>query len=171
MGWRMETLFNLDSEAPRRRGAFMVRNLRMVSDVVCESPVNLVETPDEAVAFMADAWGQFPEREQVWIIFLNARNRPLGRQLLTVGTDRQCLVTARDVLRSVLLAGAAGFILLHNHPSGDPSPSSADSAITRQIRSAAEAVDVRFFDHVIVGDPRFCPLGVGYFSFRRSGML
>ena len=165
-----DSLFPLEPVV-RQRGAYMVRNLRLVSEVVCEAPCETMDSPSDIVRFMADAWAGFPEQEQVWIVFLNTRNRPLGRELLTVGTDRQCLVSAREVLRSVLLAGAQAFVLLHNHPSGDPAPSAADVAITRSIRAAAEVVDVRFHDHVIVGEARHDPVGLGYFSFRVSGLL
>jgi DNA repair protein RadC len=165
-----DSLFPLEPVV-RQRGAYMVRNLRLVADVVCEAPAECLDAPEDMVRYMADAWYGFPEREQCWLVFLNGRNRPIGRHLLTVGTDRQCLVAPRDVLRSVLLAGAQGFVVLHNHPSGDPQPSAADVAVTRSIRAAAEVVDVRLHDHVVVGEPRHDPLGLGYYSFRRGGLL
>lgn len=165
-----DTLFDV-APLVRQRGSFMVRNLRMVSDVVCEAPSEILSTPEDTVRFMQDAWDGFCEKEQVWVVFLNNRNRPLGRQLLTVGTDNKCLISSRDVLRSVLIAGAASFVVLHNHPSGDPAPSAADTAVTRQLRAAAEVVDVRFHDHIVVGDLRADPSAKGFFSYRLSGML
>ena len=76
----------------------------------------------------------------------------------------------RDVLRPALLHSAWGFILVHNHPSGDPSPSDADLRMTRRVREAAEVVGIQFVDHLIIGAPsesRPCP----YFSFKEAGIL
>ncbi len=60
---------------------------------------------------------------------------------------------------------------LHNHPSGDPSPSAADIQLTRQLREAAAAVDIPLLDHVIIGRRGADPLGRGYYSFREAGLL
>lgn len=149
----------------------MVRTFQMVSKIVCEAPAQIIDRPQESVRYMADVWDQFPEQEQCWIILLNSKLRPLGRQLLTVGTLKQTLVSPREVYRSALIGGAASVILLHNHPSGDPTPSSADQQITRQIVAAAGIVDVDFFDHIIVGSREADPLGRGFFSFRANGLI
>jgi DNA repair protein RadC len=76
----------------------------------------------------------------------------------------------RDVLRPALVHAAWGFILVHNHPSGDPTPSDADFRMTRRIREAADVIGIKFLDHVIIGchsDTRALP----YFSFREAGVL
>lgn len=157
----------------QKNGAQMLRTLRLVADQVCESPAPtpILDTPEDIVKNMADVWDAFPEKEQVWVVFLNLKNRVIGRQLLSVGTDRQCLLTPRDVLRSVLLAGASSFIVMHNHPSGDPAPSSADRRATSEIRSAAEVIGVTFLDHLIVGNAAHDPCGLGYFTFKGAGVL
>ncbi len=109
--------------------------------------------------------------EKCWVIALNTRNRVLRCTELTSGTSRQTLVRPAEVLREAVREGAGALVLAHNHPSGDPRPSAADAVITRQLRGAAEALDVRLHDHVIVGDPLADPLGLGYYSFRRAGVL
>jgi DNA repair protein RadC len=76
----------------------------------------------------------------------------------------------RDVLRPAIAHAAWGFILVHNHPSGDPSPSDADFRMTRRIREASEVLGIKFLDHVIIGAPsetRSSP----YVSFREAGIL
>ena len=67
--------------------------------------------------------------------------------------------------------GASGFVLVHNHPSGDPSPSQADIRATRQLREAAKVVQLDLLDHVIVGQAEHDPAGTGYYSFAESGLL
>ena len=71
------------------------------------------------------------------------------------------------------MAGAYGFVLAHNHPSGDSSPSDADRAITRRIREAADILNVNFLDHVIIGSANMLTDGTdrGFFSFREHGLL
>ena len=59
----------------------------------------------------------------------------------------------------------------HNHPSGDPAPSSADVQVTRQLREAARALDIELLDHVILGQPAADPRGLGWYSFRQAGLL
>lgn len=109
--------------------------------------------------------------EKCWVITLNNRNRVLRCTELTSGTTHQTLLRPAQVLREAVREGASSFILSHNHPSGDPTPSSADARLTRQLRAAAEAVELRFHDHVILGEPQRDPLGLGYYSFRQGGTL
>ncbi len=109
--------------------------------------------------------------EKCWVLALNNRNRLLRCAELTSGTANQTLVRTAEVLREAVRENATGFILAHNHPSGDPEPSSADLRITRQVRSAAETLEIRLHDHVVVGDPAVDKHGLGYYSFRRGGHL
>jgi DNA repair protein RadC len=75
------------------------------------------------------------------------------------------------VFREAIKAGAAAIIAVHNHPSGDPAPSSADIQITRQLSAAAQAVEIALVDHVILGQAGRDPAGRGYYSFREAGLL
>jgi DNA repair protein RadC len=109
--------------------------------------------------------------EKCWVVSLNSRNRVLRCAELSSGTSRQTLVRSAEVLREAVREGAGAFVLAHNHPGGDPQPSAADLAITRRLREAAAAVEICFHDHVVLGDPLADPLGLGYFSFRRGGLL
>lgn len=109
--------------------------------------------------------------EKCWVLTLNTRNRLQRCVELTSGTANQTLVRASEALREVVRDGATGFIIAHNHPSGDPSPSAADNQITRKLRSAADALDLTLHDHVVLGDPAHDPVGVGYYSYREAGLL
>lgn len=130
-----------------------------------------VETPDAVRDYMKGAFDEDPMHESVWVVCLNRRYKPLCRTKLTVGTQSSCLVSVHQVLRTVLLAYAQAFVLVHNHPSGDPSPSSGDAKVTRELREASRIMDITFLDHVIIGRPEDDPNHAGYYSFRASGSL
>ena len=100
------------------------------------------------------------------MILLNRKNRPLGRIAITSGTATAALAHPREVFRPAIIGGATAIMCAHNHPSGDPVPSSADVHLTRQLREAAKTVDIDLLDHVILGHEDCGPLNVGYFSFR-----
>ena len=129
-----------------------------------------LNTPDDIYAYLRPRTLGL-EVEKCWVVSLNTRNRVLRCVELTSGTSRQTLVRPAEVLREAVREGASALVLAHNHPSGDPQPSSADVAVTRQLRSAADIVDLRLLDHLVLGDPVIDPLGVGYYSFRRGGLL
>lgn len=109
--------------------------------------------------------------EKFWVLCLNRKNRLIKRVELTSGTATSSLAHPREVFREAIRHGATAVICTHNHPSGDPAPSSADVQLTRQLREAARAVDIDLIDHVIVGRAATDPRGVGFYSFRQAGVL
>ena len=104
------------------------------------------------------------EQELMIIMMLDTRNHFLGEQLLTRGTVNATLITPREVFLEALRRHAAGLILVHNHPSGDPTPSSNDRNVTARIYQAGELIGIPLLDHVVNGDHR-------YFSFREEGYM
>ena len=133
--------------------------------VVREGPVVPLDTPERVAEYIRDAFGGDPTVEWFVCIPLNRKNMPFGRVLITKGTASSCLVNPREVLRPVILSNACGFVVAHNHPSGDTQPSRADIQVTRQLREAAKTMGVDFLDHIIVGDPdseiySFCEAGL-----------
>ena len=111
------------------------------------------------------------EVEKFWVLCLNRKNRLLRCVEVSSGTATAALAHPREVFREAVRASAAAIVCVHNHPSGDPAPSSADLQITRQLREAAKAVDIDLLDHVILGRLAADPVGRGYFSFRESGLI
>jgi DNA repair protein RadC len=111
------------------------------------------------------------EVEKFWVLCLNRRNRLRKRVEISSGTATAALAHPREVFRSAIREAASAVVCAHNHPSGDPSPSSADIQLTRQLREAAAAVDIPLLDHVIIGRRGADPLGRGYYSFREAGLL
>ena len=92
------------------------------------------------------------DKEHFWAIFLNAQNHYLLHTLVSTGTQSASLVHPREVLGPALREGAASLVLVHNHPSGDPTPSREDLRLTRQLAEAAALLDLRVHDHVIIGN-------------------
>ena len=109
-------------------------------------------------------------QEVLHLLVLNTRMKLVHHEKeLTKGTANESVAHPRDIIGCALKHNAHAFILAHNHPSGDPSPSEADRQLTRRIRDAAELMKIIFADHVIIGAPR--PGAKPYFSFREAGML
>ena len=121
--------------------------------------------------YMKDTLEVHPMQEVFYVILLNRKNRPLGRVAVTFGTANSALAHPREVYRPAIVGGASGIICVHNHPSGDPTPSAPDLHVTRQLRDASKAVDIELLDHVILGRPECDPAGLGYYSFSNAGLL
>lgn len=110
-----------------------------------------------------------PEKEHLVIICVTARMRICGWNMVSIGTLTEALVHPREVFRPVIVRGAYGFVVCHNHPSGDPSPSQADIKQTRRLSEGAEILRVRLIDHVIIGTR--APGREPYYSFREGGLI
>lgn len=95
------------------------------------------------------------DHEQVWIIFLTTANTLIAKEMISKGTLNYTAIDNRTILRRVLLNNAAGFILVHNHPSGNPQPSQQDIKMTEKLKKACELMDVKLIDHVIFTDDAF----------------
>jgi DNA repair protein RadC len=102
------------------------------------------------------------EREEFHVILLDVRGRLLRAVQVAEGSLAQCPVSPRDALRPAVRDGAHSVVFVHNHPSGDPSPSADDADLTERLRAAADLVGVLARDHVIVA-------AGGYFSFVEAG--
>jgi DNA repair protein RadC len=102
--------------------------------------------------------------EQFRVLFLDAKNRLIADEAQARGTVNHTPVYPREVVKRALELHATALILVHNHPSGDPTPSRADIEMTREIRQAAAVLSITLHDHLIVGNGRFL-------SFRQEGLL
>jgi DNA repair protein RadC len=108
-------------------------------------------------------------KESLRVVLLDTKLRLLRHEEISLGSLNECLAHPREILRPAVLHNAYAFILVHNHPSGDPSPSDADRRLTLRIAEAARLMQVNFSDHVIVGSP--APDRAAYFSFREAGII
>lgn len=109
--------------------------------------------------------------EKCWLLSLNRRNKLLAVTEISSGTATSSLLHPREVFRTALRHGATACVVCHNHPSGDPTPSPADRAVTRQLADAGRMVGIELLDHVVVGRPEADPAGKGWFSFGEAGLI
>ncbi len=103
-------------------------------------------------------------REHFRVVMLDVKNRVLGTEEISIGSLNTSLVHPREVFRPAVLKSCAGIIVVHNHPSGDPTPSTEDLEVTRRLCEAGELMGIKVLDHVVIGDGKF-------FSFREKGLL
>ena len=109
-------------------------------------------------------------QEQFVVLTLDTKNELIERHMVGLGTLNSVLVHPREVFRPAISDSAANIILVHNHPSGDPSPSSQDIQITKKLIEAGRILGIEVLDHVIIGrrkDERMDP----YLSLRESGLV
>lgn len=118
-----------------------------------EANPRILRSPADVAALAKDLLRSTDDdKEHFWAIFLNAQNHYLMHTLVSTGTLSASLVHPREVLGPALREGAASVILIHNHPSGDPSPSREDLRLTRQLMDGARLLDLEIHDHVIIGN-------------------
>ena len=108
-------------------------------------------------------------KESLRVVLLDTKLRLMRVEEVSLGSLNECLAHPRDILRPAISHNAYGFILVHNHPSGDPSPSEADRRLTVRISEAARLLQVNLLDHLIIGTP--APGRLPYFSFREAGVI
>lgn len=124
-----------------------------------------IRSPRDVFAFMAP-YAEREVGESFWILPLDSQHRLVGAgpTVITRGILNSSLVHPREVFLAAIAASAAAVILVHNHPSGDPTPSADDRVVTEQLVAAGRLLDIPVHDHVIVGRGR-------YTSFAEAGLL
>lgn len=108
-------------------------------------------------------------KESLRVILLDTRYHLLGIEEVSLGSVNESIAHPRDVFRPAIIASAYAVIVAHNHPSGDPSPSQSDHSLTRRLAEAAELLQIKLLDHVIIGAP--AEGRHAYFSFKEAGVL
>lgn len=132
-----------------------------------------VDSAEAAHSFWCSVIGGRPdfegEKEHLVAFLLDAKLRPKGYHIVSIGTLNETVAHPWEVFRPAIPMSAFGVILIHNHPSGDPAPSQADHRITRLMAEAARLLQIQLFDHVIIGEATVG--GNAYYSFKESGHL
>lgn len=123
----------------------------------CGDPGGRVRGPADVFARIGPRLRDL-RQEEFHALLLDSRHRVVREVLVTRGTLDSSLIHPREVFRPAVAEGAAGVILVHNHPSGDPTPSPEDRAVTRQLAEAGRAVGIPVLDHVVVGRGAFVSL-------------
>jgi DNA repair protein RadC len=123
-----------------------------------------IRSPADAANLVMTEMGLL-EQEQLRVILLDTKNRVLATPTIYVGSLNTSLIRVGELFREAIRTNCASLIVLHNHPSGDPTPSPEDVAVTRQIVEAGKLLDVDVLDHLIIGRQRFVSLkerGLGF---------
>jgi len=108
-------------------------------------------------------------KESLRVILLDTRYNLIWAEEVSLGSVNESIAHPRDVFRPAIIASAYAVIVAHNHPSGDPSPSHSDHSLTRRLAEAAELLQIKLLDHVIIGSP--AEGRQSYFSFKEAGIL
>lgn len=129
-------------------GIFFRESSVPVTDKLCDDP-------EKALAFYREAvlpsFRFTPGVENLVVLFLSARRTVKGFQIVTTGTIDTLLAHPREIFRAAIINNAGAIIIMHNHPSGDPTPSEADVKVTRDMIRAGQLLKIDVLDHVIVG--------------------
>ncbi|GGG20379.1 RadC family protein [Paenibacillus abyssi] len=122
-----------------------------------------IRSPKDAAGHMMEQL-RYLQKEQFVCLFLNTKNQVIAEETLSVGTLNASLVHPREVFRAAIKCSSASLICVHNHPSGDPTPSPEDIALTKRLAEAGELVGIDVLDHIIIGDSK-------YISLKEQGLL
>lgn len=153
--------------------ALQLKTVMEISNRVLRAHVEapkLMDSPDKVFQFFQPMTLSL-EVEKFWMLALNRKNHLIKAKEVTSGTVSGSLVHPRECFREAIKLNASAVIFVHNHPSGDPSPSSADIKVTRKLRSAAEIIDIDLLDHVIIGKQQTNSQTLPYYSFADNGLL
>ena len=167
----LEGVMRLDmTDFQKVRGIGRVKSVQLAA--VCELArrmtrirfsENFVFGTPQSIADYYMAYMCHLKHEEVHVMMLDSKQHMISECLLTKGTVNASLITPREIFVQALKAEAVGVVLVHNHPSGDPTPSQEDMEITARIYQAGELLGIHLLDHIVIGDQRYC-------SFRETGL-
>jgi DNA repair protein RadC len=140
-----------------RRRLTLVRAAIELGRRAAGTPAALASPLTDAATVYAHFRGRLPqaERERFFVLLLDGRNRLLAELCISEGTLTAALVHPREVFAPAIRLAAAAVVVVHNHPSGDPTPSAEDVALTERLRRAGDVIGIRLLDHVVIGQGRF----------------
>lgn len=136
---------------------------RFASMVKETSKGQSVSNSKEVYNIMKPMFAENDDVETIYCIFLDAKNKMLAIEKMFTGSITASAVYTREIAKRIMEIKATGFVMVHNHPSGDINPSAEDKAITIKVGIAAASIDVSLHDHIIIGD--------GYHSMADTGWL
>ena len=121
--------------------------------------------PTDAAKAARELIGHDLDREVFGILVVDTRNRVTAMHIVSIGSLNRSLVHPREVFKAAILSSAAAVIAFHNHPSGDPSPSREDIALTKRLVDAGELLGIQVLDHLVLGDEG------AFVSFKERNLL
>ena len=127
-----------------------------------------IDSPEKVYALLGPEMGTLT-KESLRVVLLNTRYEWLRTEEVSLGSLNESIAHPREMIQPAIVHSAYAFILVHNHPSGDPSPSRADRDLTRRLAEICSQLQLELADHIIIGQPR--PGEDPYFSFKEMGLL
>ena len=127
---------------------------RRVQELATTYKVNRISSTKDAVAYCARQFSRLAsdsKQEEFWIVTLDTKNNPIDTHQITVGTLDAALVHPREVFRPAIKDAASSVLLVHNHPSGDTSPSREDIQVTDRLTECGKLIGIDVLDHIVVG--------------------
>jgi DNA repair protein RadC len=167
-GLSRASLQELRQFLPPRKAESVAAALRIFAIAETEHALSeQLDNPESIYKACADM--KLLNQEVLRVFLLNTRYRHLSTVEISKGTINKSLAHAREIFRPVIAQSAYAFVLVHNHPSGDSTPSESDVRLTRRLSEGARILQINMLDHVIIG--RAFGGRPGYFSFKEAGLL
>lgn len=126
-------------------------------NIVCTSPGDVARFCKDVLSLHESP------QELVYVFYLNNKGGFVGYELVSKGGISDALVYPRDIYRGAIVLNAASIIMVHSHPSGDPTPSEVDNDLTKRLHECGEILGIKFLDHIVIGR--------SYFSYKEEGRL
>jgi len=116
-----------------------------------------IKSPEDAAALVMEEMRHY-DKEYFCALLLNTKNQVLARETISIGTLNYSATHPRELFKAAIRRSAAGIIVVHNHPSGDPEPSRQDIEVTDRLIEAGKIIGIEVLDHLVIGDNRFVSL-------------
>ncbi|MCD7032922.1 DNA repair protein RadC [Metabacillus sp. GX 13764] len=117
----------------------------------------VIRSPQDGANFVMEEM-RFLTQEHFVCLYLNTKNQVIHKQTVFIGSLNASIVHPREVFKEALRRSAASFICMHNHPSGDPSPSKEDIEVTKRLSECGKVLGIELLDHLIIGDQKYVSL-------------
>jgi len=116
-----------------------------------------IKSPQDAANYMMEEM-RYLAQEHFYALLLNVKNQVLSKELISVGSINSSIVHPREVFKQAIIKNASSLIVLHNHPSGDPTPSREDLEVTKRLSETGKIIGIEILDHIVIGNLRFVSL-------------
>src|SRR3989344_2291822 len=149
------------TELQKIKGVGPSKAMQLLTVAELQKRINMAKTPVKKITQAKDIFDLFHERlkdekqEHFYILMLSTKNHIIGEHLVSKGVLDAAILEPREVFRPAIKNAASRIIILHNHPSGDPTPSNEDLEVTKKLMDAGKMVNIQLLDHVIIGDNKW----------------
>lgn len=153
---KMAVCEKMDKKRPAKR--INLVSIKMIREGSILYGIRKIENPSDA-AELGRKFIEEADREQLIVCCLDTKNQPTSISIVSIGSVNSSIVHPREVFKVAVLSNASSIIILHNHPSGDPTPSNEDINITKRLKEAGKLIGIELLDHIIIGsENKFCSL-------------